>query len=157
MRGRNIVNLIFWVLFCQLTGLVGSIFTRSGLETWYPALEKPSFNPPNWLFGPVWAVLYTLMGIAAFLVSRKYGEKPRVAVTVQLFIIHLFFNASFFLQFFLPAIHASGIDQYPGCTGFYNNTPAAVFQDIKGSRLAYGALPALGSFCYCSKRWALAA
>jgi tryptophan-rich sensory protein len=100
MKGRNIGHLLFWVLLCQLTGLIGSVFTRSGLEPWYASLEKPAYNPPDWLFGPVWAVLYTLMGIAVFLVSRKYGERPRAAAAVRLFILHLFFNASFSFSFF---------------------------------------------------------
>lgn len=51
-----------------LIGALSGLATESSVQTWYPSLEKPSFNPPNWLFGPVWTFLYVLMGIAAGLV-----------------------------------------------------------------------------------------
>src|SRR5215211_2273779 len=53
-----------------IAGVIGSIFTSESVSTWYQTIEKPSFNPPNWLFGPVWTMLYVMMGISLFLVWR---------------------------------------------------------------------------------------
>lgn len=67
------------ILVAQSVGAIGSFFTFSAITGWYTYLNKPSFSPPNWLFGPVWTLLYTLMGISAYLVWRKYqfGKKSR--------------------------------------------------------------------------------
>lgn len=72
----------WWMLFAsvlvaQLAGVIGSLFTFSAISTWYVYLNKPFFSPPNWLFGPVWTLLYTLMGISAYLVwrSHQFGKK----------------------------------------------------------------------------------
>ncbi len=62
------------VLIAQMAGVIGSFFTTPNIETWYVFLEKPAFAPPNWLFAPAWITLYTLMGIAAFLIWRRRGE-----------------------------------------------------------------------------------
>jgi translocator protein len=53
-----------------MAGVIGSIFTSESVLTWYQTIEKPSFSPPNWLFGPVWTTLYVLMGISLFLIWR---------------------------------------------------------------------------------------
>jgi tryptophan-rich sensory protein len=53
-----------------IAGVIGSIFTSESVSTWYQTIEKPSFSPPNWLFGPVWTTLYVLMGISLFLIWR---------------------------------------------------------------------------------------
>lgn len=64
-------KLFISILLCQLAGVVGSLFTVSAIPIWYAALDKPSFSPPNWVFGPAWLTLYTLMGIALYLVWKK--------------------------------------------------------------------------------------
>lgn len=99
MKNR-IVGIIFWVLLCQLVGVAGSVFTSQGLEPWYAGLQKPSFNPPNWIFGPVWTLLYALMGIAAYLVFRQNGKVPGVRKAIRLFLVHLIFNFTFSFSFF---------------------------------------------------------
>ena len=63
---KNWQKLILAIVICQLAGIIGTIFTFSAIPNWYDGLVKPSFSPPNWLFGPVWTLLYTLMGIAAY-------------------------------------------------------------------------------------------
>ena len=60
--------LLFFIILCQAAGAIGTIFTLPALETWYPALTKPFFNPPNFIFGPVWTILFLLMGVSIFLV-----------------------------------------------------------------------------------------
>ena len=59
-------KLIISIVICQAAGIIGSFFTRS-VNSWYKTLAKPSFNPPNWLFGPVWTLLFLLMGISLYL------------------------------------------------------------------------------------------
>ncbi|TNF72573.1 MAG: tryptophan-rich sensory protein, partial [Bacteroidetes bacterium] len=59
------------VLTCLLVGILSGFATQSSVGTWYAGLNKPSFNPPNWVFGPVWTVLYVLMGISAGLVWAR--------------------------------------------------------------------------------------
>jgi translocator protein len=66
-------DLITAIVICELAGVIGSVFTLDSITTWYAYLAKPSFSPPNWVFGPVWTTLYLLMGVAAYLVyeARK--------------------------------------------------------------------------------------
>lgn len=75
----NYLFLLLSIVVAQLAGGLGSIFTISAIPTWYIYLSKPFFSPPNWIFAPVWTILYTLMGISAYLVWRKYqfGKKAR--------------------------------------------------------------------------------
>jgi tryptophan-rich sensory protein len=74
-------------------GGLGSIFTISSIPVWYATLNKPSFSPPNWLFGPVWTILYILMGISVALVWEKGLKTKKVRDAIYLFIIQLIFNA----------------------------------------------------------------
>lgn len=81
-------------------GLLSSRVTQSAIPTWYVTLEKPLFSPPNWIFAPVWTLLYTLMGIA---VGRVwfYGRRHRWGKTaLSHFIAQLLFNGLWSLVFF---------------------------------------------------------
>lgn len=91
---------ILFVLLSQSAGLIGSIFTTSSIASWYSGVNKPSFNPPNWIFGPVWISLYTLMGIASYLVWQKRGENPLAKTALIIFFVHLVFNALWSIIFF---------------------------------------------------------
>ncbi|MFH1671289.1 MAG: TspO/MBR family protein [Candidatus Portnoybacteria bacterium] len=62
---------IISIVVCQAAGLVGSLFTSPAIGTWYAVLVKPGFTPPNWVFAPVWTILFLLMGIALYLVWVK--------------------------------------------------------------------------------------
>jgi len=84
------MKLIFSLLLPQLAGAIGAIFTIKAIPTWYAFLNKPSFSPPNWLFGPTWLTLYLLMGIAVYLNWIKKNKQAKF--NVRLFFIHLFFN-----------------------------------------------------------------
>lgn len=100
MRNADIARLIVSILVCQSAGIFGSIFTVSAIPGWYAGLEKPFFNPPNWIFGPVWLALYTLMGISLFLVWKRGFEKADVRLSVKIFGLHLFLNALWSFLFF---------------------------------------------------------
>jgi tryptophan-rich sensory protein len=81
------------------TGFVGSLATSTSVATWYPALEKPAWTPPGWLFGPVWTLLYVMMGIAAWLVWRQVNA-GRATLPLLLFALQLLLNAGWSLLFF---------------------------------------------------------
>ena len=65
------LRLFLSIVLCEGAGLIGSIFTINSVNTWYLTLNKPFFNPPGFIFGPVWTILYLLMGISLYLVWEK--------------------------------------------------------------------------------------
>ena len=88
------------MILCEAVGLVSTPFTISAIAGWYQFLHKPFFSPPNWLFGPVWTVLYACMGIALYLVWSKGSRKKTVNTAIQLFLVQLGFNFLWSLLFF---------------------------------------------------------
>lgn len=97
---RGWIGVVVFVLVCQSAGAIGALTTQTGASSWYAALEKPSFNPPGWVFGPVWTLLYTLMGIAAWRVWRKGVDTPGVRTALILFAVQLVLNAVWSPVFF---------------------------------------------------------
>lgn len=93
-------RLALCVIFCEAAGGIGSLFTGPSLETWYKTLEKPSFNPPGWLFGPVWFTLYFLMGVSAFIVWRRGLGRKEVRIALLCFLVQLLLNAAWTPAFF---------------------------------------------------------
>ncbi len=83
--------LVGFLAACYAVSTIGTLSTIASIPTWYAALNKPSFNPPNWIFGPVWIILYTLMAIAAWLVWRTPAS-PRRTAALWLFAIQLVLN-----------------------------------------------------------------
>lgn len=102
-RGRSVLHLIAAVAVCQLAGAAGALFMGGAPDAWYRSLAKPAFNPPGWVFGPVWFTLYTMMGVALFLVLRAPGPRRRALVA---FGVQLVLNAFWTLFFF--RLHAPG-------------------------------------------------
>jgi tryptophan-rich sensory protein len=97
---KSALILIGAVLLCNCAGLLGTLVTTTGPGSWYESLVKPSFNPPSWLFGPVWTLLYILMGISLFLVIME-GRKGRdVRIPLVLFAIQLILNTLWSFAFF---------------------------------------------------------
>jgi translocator protein len=94
------LKLFIAVVFCELAGIAATPITITSINTWYRALNKPSFSPPNWVFGPVWTVLYLLMGISAFLIWEKGLNKKEVRVALIYFLIQLICNFLWSLLFF---------------------------------------------------------
>lgn len=68
---KKLLPLVISIFVAEAAGIIGSVFTFSEIPAWYATLVKPSFSPPNWIFGPVWTTLYCLMGISAFLIWQK--------------------------------------------------------------------------------------
>ena len=86
----NAIKLIVSLLLPQIAGGLGAFFTLSPVQSWYLTLNKPSWNPPSWLFGPVWTTLYVLMGIACFLFWKS--DFPRKKQVLTLYFLQLFLN-----------------------------------------------------------------
>ena len=103
------LRLVICIVVCQLAGVVGSVFTVKSIPTWYAALQKPSFTPPNWLFGPAWITLYLLMAIAAFLVWRKGLGERHVQWALITFLVQLVLNALWSVVFFGLQSPLSGV------------------------------------------------
>ena len=100
MRAADILKLVISVVACQLVGQVGSNFTIPAVPTWYAALRKPTFTPPNWLFGPVWISLFVLMGLSAFLVWRRGLDQEGVKLALSIFAVQLLLNLLWSAMFF---------------------------------------------------------
>jgi tryptophan-rich sensory protein len=104
---NNTVKLIIAIAVPQLVAILSGLASAAGTREWYPQLAKPSFTPPSWVFGPVWTLLYLMMGIAAFLVWKRGLEKPGVRFALMVFLIHLAVNGAWSILFFgmqLPGI-----------------------------------------------------
>lgn len=90
---RRLMRLVVFILIAQAAGLIGTFFTFDAIPTWYASLAKPSFSPPNWIFGPVWTTLYTLMGIAAFFIWEERFHKTHASRGMNWYWLQLFLNA----------------------------------------------------------------
>jgi len=101
MKLNKITKIVVALIICLMVGYSASIVTRPSVETWYPTIIKPSFNPPNWIFMPVWTLLYILMAVAAGLVWDKIKEQNQeVKVALGFFLIQLTLNAIWSYIFF---------------------------------------------------------
>ena len=82
MDWTGLLTLVASLALPLLVGILGGIITTPSIEKWYKTIRKPSWNPPNWLFGPVWASLYILMGVTLWLVlSSVYWNSPQAEGT----------------------------------------------------------------------------
>jgi len=91
------MRLILCFAVCLGAAGLGSLWTTPALRPWYASLSKPIWTPPNWLFGPVWTILYVAMAIAAWLVWRKVGV---TSIPMQLFLLQLLLNVAWSAVFF---------------------------------------------------------
>lgn len=97
---RAFLSLIISLAFAYSAALVGSLFTAGAIETWYATLAKPALNPPNWVFGPVWTVLYALMAIAAWRIYEKRKSNRQAHTLLWVYGAHLAVNALWSIAFF---------------------------------------------------------
>ena len=97
---NNTLLLAICIIACLVIGFLGSFFTVTGPDSWYASIKKPSFNPPNWIFGPVWTLLYILMGISLFLILKQGLATPMVKTAVLIFgaqlVLNLLWSGLFF-------------------------------------------------------------
>ncbi|MDH7568364.1 MAG: tryptophan-rich sensory protein [Armatimonadota bacterium] len=99
MSGSSFAVLVLFLLVCLAAGGIGSLFTTPAIPGWYAGLNKPAWNPPNWLFAPVWTTLYLMMGTAAWLVWRKAGLAGG-STALALFAAQLVLNSLWSILFF---------------------------------------------------------
>lgn len=103
---KRVFVLLSFILLSNLAGIIGALFTITGVGSWYQEIAKPSWNPPGWVFGPVWTTLYILMGIAAFII----WDKRNVYLTGRAFLyfgIQLALNTLWSIIFF--GMHNPGL------------------------------------------------
>ena len=112
MKINNTFKLIIAIVVSELAGIIGSVFTSPSIAGWYATLVRPALNPPAWVFGPVWTILFALMGIAAFLVWSSYAkatdgqEKRNIKMALVLFGMQLILNTLWSIIFF--GLHSPG-------------------------------------------------
>ena len=98
-RYRDVAGLLAFLVICLGVSVAGGAATASSVGTWYQTLQKPSFNPPNWLFAPVWTALYIMMAIAGWRVWRAHGLRGARAA-MALFAVQLALNLAWSFLFF---------------------------------------------------------
>ena len=107
MKIKNPCQLLMAILLCQSAGIIGMLTNAESLSVWYTTIQKPSFNPPGWIFGPVWILLYLLMGMSLYLVWQKRAhEKKKIETAVKVFLFQLILNAIWSPLFF--SFHSIG-------------------------------------------------
>ncbi|MFH0814826.1 MAG: TspO/MBR family protein [Candidatus Falkowbacteria bacterium] len=97
---NKIWKFIIAVAVCEFAGMVGSIFTAPAIQAWYVGINKPSFNPPNWIFAPVWTTLFLLMGVSLFLVWTKKTDRKLKKSAMVFFCAQLALNIVWSIIFF---------------------------------------------------------
>ncbi len=97
---KKAVRLVLAIVVCELAGIIGALFTTPSIPGWYAGLTKPPFNPPSWVFAPVWTALYALMGLAAWLVYEKGAKRPEVRKALMVFAVQLVLNTLWSIVFF---------------------------------------------------------
>ncbi len=100
MKTKEVLGLISIMFITYAAAAIGGFGMGDSVVTWYPSLNAPSFKPPNWVFGPVWSILYTLMGISAFMVWRKGWNTFGVKMGLILYGIQLVLNSLWSIIFF---------------------------------------------------------
>ena len=93
-------KILISVAACLIIGFLSGLATTDSINEWYVNINKPSFNPPNWIFGPVWSILYTMMGIAAGVVWHQGIERPEVKAALYVFVSQIILNATWSIIFF---------------------------------------------------------
>jgi len=99
MSKLQIIKLLVSIFLPLGLGAIAGIFTAQSVPEWYATLNRPSFNPPNWIFGPVWTTLYIIMGISLFLIWKQDMSKER-NLAILVFMLQLLFNFGWSFIFF---------------------------------------------------------
>jgi len=110
MNRPNIIKLIISILLPLSVGAIAGMFTSQAVPVWYASLNRPSFSPPNWVFGPVWTSLYILLGISFFLIWKEEASKER-DLAIKVFSIQMLLNFAWsFIFFYFNLIGAALIE-----------------------------------------------
>lgn len=99
MSMKKILQFLAFLALPLIVGGFAGFATSTGVSSWYVTLEKPFFNPPNWLFGPVWTILYTLMGVSSYMVWRS-AKSAFQRMGMDLYFTQLALNFTWSFVFF---------------------------------------------------------
>ncbi|MBP1767768.1 MAG: benzodiazepine receptor TspO [Candidatus Aminicenantes bacterium] len=97
---KKAIRVLIFILICEGAGIIGSVFTMPSIPGWYAGLSKPPFNPPSWIFGPVWTILYAMMGLSAYLIYQSGIGKKQVKRALAVFAVQLLLNTLWSIVFF---------------------------------------------------------
>ncbi len=97
---HKIGKIVLSIVTCELVGLISVPFTIASIPTWYAGLNKPPFSPPNWIFGPVWTLLYCMMGISLSLIWMKGFKTAKSKIALRYFVFQLICNFLWSFLFF---------------------------------------------------------
>lgn len=100
MNIEKFLRLLVAIVVCNSAGWIGALYTTTGVNSWYETIVKSTLTPPNWVFGPVWTILYTLMGVAVWLVWEKRTAVTGAGKALAVFGVHLVVNALWSIVFF---------------------------------------------------------
>jgi tryptophan-rich sensory protein len=107
MQLNKTQKILISVVTCLGIGFISGQITKSAIIDWYPMIKKPFFNPPNWVFAPVWTMLYVMMAVAAALVWDKIDRNNLVKTALRYFVIQLILNSLWSILFF--GLHNPGL------------------------------------------------
>lgn len=99
MKSTSLLKLLISIILPLSVGAIAGMVTAQSIPEWYAGLNRPSFNPPNWIFAPVWTTLYVLMGISLFLIWRQDVSKER-NIAILVFLLQLLLNFAWSFLFF---------------------------------------------------------
>lgn len=94
------IKLIVSLVASYAAGFLGSMATTPNVDTWFQTITQPSFAPPDWVFGPVWTILYAMIGVSLYLVWEKGLKKHKARIAIWLFVINILTNATWSIVFF---------------------------------------------------------
>lgn len=106
---RSVIALVGFFALCFGAAALASAVTLPAVRAWYPTLEKPGFTPPNWVFGPVWTVLYATMAVAAWRAWRVKGKEEARRLALRVFALQLGLNVAWSFAFFGAKNLAAGL------------------------------------------------
>lgn len=110
MKISHIIKLIISILLPLSVGAIAGMFTSQAVPVWYASLNRPSFSPPNWVFGPVWTSLYILLGVSFFLIWKEEASKE-IDLAIKVFSIQMLLNFAWsFIFFYFNLIGAALIE-----------------------------------------------
>lgn len=100
MKIPRLIQMLIAIVIAESAGVVGSLFTASSVNGWYAEIVRPVFTPPAWVFGPVWTILFALMGIASFLIWEKGIHRTDVKCAIGIYVGQLVLNVLWSVIFF---------------------------------------------------------
>jgi tryptophan-rich sensory protein len=104
---KNWIKLVISIAIPQIIGISSVFFTITNVGRWYQQIKRPEWNPPNWIFGPVWTILYIMMGVALYLIWKSNVAKEKKRTAIILWSVQLLFN--FFWSFIFFNQHQIGL------------------------------------------------